>query len=85
MFRVIFSSSLCSTGVNPSSAVLSVIPYKKVSVGRRFGVGRSTEFFFTSSIFLKMGIRYLSHDFRCAAYYVSFRFGYIEQKLGNFG
>ena len=30
-----------------------------------------------------MGIQYLSHDFRCVTYNVSFRFGYIEQKLGN--
>ena len=53
MFRVIFSSSLCSTGVNPFSAVLSVIPYKKVSVGRRFGGGRSTEFFLRHLFFKK--------------------------------
>ena len=61
MLRVIFSSSLRSTGVNPSSAMLSVIPYKKVSIGRRFESVRYTEFFFLLHIFFLKWVYSIFH------------------------
>ena len=52
---MIFSSFFCVSRVNPSAAVLSVIPHKKDRVGRRLGGVRYTEFFFYFMFFLKNG------------------------------